>query len=467
MAMIPSQSGKGLGGAFEHSFWGESDKGLDQLMSRLRSGKHVSEELASMLKERASIEEDYGKRLAKLTKTYSAKEEIGTLRDSLDVLQKELDGTSKAHLELANAIRVQLERPLNDLIAAQSTIRKNHTTNIEKHLKNKSALANQCQKAKERYEARCVELNSLRASQSNAKPDQLDKIRTKIDKTQTAMNQADGEYIAAVEKTREAFSKWQDDFRIACVECQKLEVDRIEFLRNSCWNYANLFSKACVQDDEASVVFEQACERIRTSLERCDIDKDIVTALEKYSTGSTIPLPPTYINFYTNSSERPSALPLVNQTAGNYAAQSPRASATAAPTSRFGSKDNMSSSSGVVKSSSKDDLNSAASRDKLNVLNVAASNAMGIAGPVSPAHQRQYEQSGHPSTSNDNFATSGQQPQEGEPVFYEYDPWDIKENIPTLFQVRVLYDYQSQAFEELSVTRGQVLPVITTQDDGW
>lgn len=32
--------------------------------------------------------------------------------------------------------------------------------------------------------------------------------------------------------------------------------------------------------------------------------------------------------------------------------------------------------------------------------------------------------------------------------------------------VKVLYDYQSQAFEELDITKGQIVPVIATHDDG-
>ncbi|TPX48106.1 hypothetical protein SeLEV6574_g02234 [Synchytrium endobioticum] len=389
--------------SFETSFWGDADKGLDQLMSRMRAGKHVGEDLALMLKDRASIEEDYGKKLAKLAKTFSPKEEIGSLRESLDVIQKELEATARVHLDLASAIKVQLERPLNDLVNSQSTIRKGQNSIVERALKTKTAASIQCQRAKERYEARCTELSALKFSQGSTKPDQLDKTRAKIEKTQSAVNQADGDYLSTVEKTRDAFTKWQDDFTTACNVCQKLEQDRIEFLRNSCWNYANLFSKACVQDDEA-------CERIRTSLEKCDIHKDIQAALEKYSTGSSIPAPPSYINYYTSASDRPAS---IQAQAGQGGSPPP------------GVSDHLRFSSQLPSSSGSSDQLAAAS---------ASSSAE--AGDVSA-------------------------------VLYEYNPWDVKEGVPTLFQVHVLYDYASQAFEELSITRGQVVPVIATQDDGW
>eukprot|EP00842_Homolaphlyctis_polyrhiza_P001961 jgi/Hompol1/2766/HPOL_001548-RA len=63
--------------AFVNSFWGEQNKGLDVLLARMKQGKHLSEEVHTMLKERANMEEDYGKRLSKLAKTFNPKDELG------------------------------------------------------------------------------------------------------------------------------------------------------------------------------------------------------------------------------------------------------------------------------------------------------------------------------------------------------------------------------------------------------
>ena len=45
----------------------------------MKQGKHISEEVYTLLKERALIEEDYGKRLARLAKSFNPKEELGYL----------------------------------------------------------------------------------------------------------------------------------------------------------------------------------------------------------------------------------------------------------------------------------------------------------------------------------------------------------------------------------------------------
>lgn len=122
--------------------------GLTILMGRMKAGKHVCEEVQVLLKERAAIEEEYGKRLKKLAKSFNPKEEIGyisplrprpinvtyslficffcrTLRESLDVVRNELEKTGQSRLDLAAEIKIKLEKPLAELIVSQSNIRRN------------------------------------------------------------------------------------------------------------------------------------------------------------------------------------------------------------------------------------------------------------------------------------------------------------------------------------------------------
>lgn len=47
----------------------------------------------------------------------------------------------------------------------------------------------------------------------------------------------------------------------------------------------------------------------------------------------------------------------------------------------------------------------------------------------------------------------------------EYNIWDVPEGLVPLFQVQVLFDYQAQAPEELSIRAGEIIPVLATQDD--
>ena len=91
----------------------------------MKQGKHVCEEIHTLFKERSNIEEDYGKKLSKLAKTFQPKEEIGTLRDALDILRCELERSARSHLDLANEIKLKLEKPLQEFIISTSIVRKN------------------------------------------------------------------------------------------------------------------------------------------------------------------------------------------------------------------------------------------------------------------------------------------------------------------------------------------------------
>jgi hypothetical protein len=48
-----------------------------------------------------------------------------------------------------------------------------------------------------------------------------------------------------------------------------------------------------------------------------------------------------------------------------------------------------------------------------------------------------------------------------------YDPFDVPADNSILFTVRVLYDYKSQAREELDIKKDQTIPVIATHEDGY
>ncbi|KAJ3334583.1 hypothetical protein HDU93_007701 [Gonapodya sp. JEL0774] len=209
----------------------------------------------------------------------------------------------------------------------------------------------------------------------------------------------------------EAHTKWKEEWRGACETFQKLESDRIDFLRSSLWNYANLFSTACVADDEG-------CERIRVQLEKCDIEADLMTVAKQKGTGSDVPAPPNYGPLAI------SPLPAVQ-------------SYSAAPSASVSKASNQSSYGGSYSQS-----------------NVQPS------GPTSPVQQQQQTQQAQ---SPGGPEGSGSEEED----LFEYDPYDFSVAKSVMFYVRVLYNYAPQAYEELPIQKGQFIPVIDQQDDGW
>ncbi|KAJ3007248.1 UNVERIFIED_CONTAM: hypothetical protein HDU68_003619, partial [Siphonaria sp. JEL0065] len=437
--------------SFANSFWGDNDKGLDVLISRMKNGKHVTAEVGALFKERAAIEEEFGKRLAKLAKAFTTTEEIGTLRESLDLVKAELETSARAHLDIANEIRIQLEKPVTDFLAGQSVVRKNHHANIERRLKNKSIMTINAQKAKTRYVSKCQEVNQLSVPQPNLQPKEAEKHQQRLEKAQQQAHQNDLEYVSSIERLQTAHTHWEEDYRVACTEFQKLEEDRIDYLRGRLWAYANIISTLCVADDES-------CERIRSSLEKCVVTKDIEKFVDANSTGLIIPAPLQYVNFYTGTSERTAATTLPRTFSASMSDEhrlspGPSGAGGAPNFSNFATmfKKTPGASAGGATGAGGAAFGSLFKRSQ-----TATSASTGSSGGASPAA----------GVASDQVAPVVAAAHVEEDADFSYDPYDFSEDHPVLFEVRVLYDYQSQAFEELTVARGQIVPVIAQHEDG-
>lgn len=128
----------------------------------------------------------------------------------------ELENTAKAKLDLCHNMRTELERKLAELIVGQATIRKQYQTVSEKNMKNKVAQTAYVAKCREKYEARCLELQQLMSSRTGLPPKEVEKIRLKIETAQASAKKADLEYQDAVAKLKEIHTKWEQDWRGAC-----------------------------------------------------------------------------------------------------------------------------------------------------------------------------------------------------------------------------------------------------------
>ncbi|KAF9918543.1 Proline-serine-threonine phosphatase-interacting protein 2 [Lobosporangium transversale] len=274
---------------FAQSFWGKDDAGYSALATRMRHAKLTCQEVLGMFQARAALEEEYGKKLIKLSKSPLGKDELGSLRDSLNVVRYEIEATGKSHVELAGKMRDQLELALADFNNSQKEKRKLHQTAIDRSFRNKQLYLQQLVKAKDKYDAECIRTRGLSVAKMNLVGKDLDKVTLKMEKTELASRAADIEYQASIRQLTEINEKWISDWRSACDKFQLLEEQRIDYLRTTLWNYANIISSACVADDES-------CERIRSSLELCDVNQNLQSFIEECATGEDVPDITTYLN---------------------------------------------------------------------------------------------------------------------------------------------------------------------------
>lgn len=146
-----------------NAFWGPGDRGFDVIMARLRGAGRTVEELRTFWKERwvrmvyfrinnwesghsAAIEDEYAKKLNKLSRSSLGKDEIGDLADSLQHLLSETAQQASYHSSLSNEIRQTVENPSAELVMRMSNLKKGLQAAVEKAHKNKGLQEGHVQK---------------------------------------------------------------------------------------------------------------------------------------------------------------------------------------------------------------------------------------------------------------------------------------------------------------------------------
>ncbi|KAH7905516.1 hypothetical protein BJ138DRAFT_1118401 [Hygrophoropsis aurantiaca] len=285
---------------FCNAFWGVGDGGVDVLFARMRGAARTMEELRNFWKERSAIEEDYAKRLAKLSKMSIGKDEIGELRNSVDTLRLETDKQASHHLRLAQQLRSEMEGQAVVFLSKQAYHKKTYQAAIEKEFKVKQTREQHASKAREKYESDCLRINSYTAQSTLVQGKDLEKIHLKLERAQQTVQVNENDYAQFTRVLQETMQKWELDWKAFCDSCQDLEEERMEFMKDNMWAYANAVSTVCVSDDES-------CEQMRLALEQLEPDKDMENFVRDYGTGNAIPEPPTFVNYTSADAPPPSS----------------------------------------------------------------------------------------------------------------------------------------------------------------
>jgi hypothetical protein len=256
----------------------------------MHNAKVTSDELKAFYNSRAAIEEEYARKLLALCRKPLGSSEAGTLRASLDVMRGEVESMGKSHQAIAGQMKSELEEPLAAFAGGMKERRKIVQSGIEKLLKVKIQQTQVVNKARDRYEQDCLRIKGYLAQGHMVMGQEERKNKAKLEKTQIQLATTSNEYEAAVKALEETTGRWNRDWKAACDKFQDLEEERLDFTKSSLWTFANVASTVCVSDDAS-------CEKIRLSLENCDVEKDITSFISERGTGQEIPDPPRYINF--------------------------------------------------------------------------------------------------------------------------------------------------------------------------
>ena len=256
----------------------------------MHASKVTGDELKAFYNARAAIEEDYAKKLLSLARKPLGSVESGTLRMSLDVVRGEVETMGKQHQTIAAQMKSELDEPLAAFTGAMKERRKIVQGGTEKLLKMKNQQTAAVNKSRDKFEQDCLKIKGYLAQGHMVMGQEERKNKAKLEKTQIQMSSNSTEYETAVKILEETTGKWNREWKAACDKFQDLEEERLDFFKSSLWSFANIASTVCVSDDAS-------CEKIRLSLEDCDVEKDIMQFIKDVGTGQEIPDPPKYINF--------------------------------------------------------------------------------------------------------------------------------------------------------------------------
>ncbi|EHL03153.1 putative Septation protein imp2 [Glarea lozoyensis 74030] len=276
--------------SFANNFWGKDDAGVEPLLSRMHNAKQTCDELKAFYQARASLEDEYARKLLTLSRKALGSQEAGTLRASLDVLRGEVEQMGKSHQNIAGQMKTELEEPLAAFAGAMKERRKIVQGGIEKLLKVKVQQTHLVNKTRDRYEQECLKIKGYLAQGHMVMGQEERKNKAKLEKTQINLATSNTEYENAVKALEETTGRWNRDWKAAADKFQDLEEERLDFMKSSLWSFANIASTVCVSDDAS-------CEKVRLALENCEVEKDIVAFIKEQGTGQEIPDPPKYINF--------------------------------------------------------------------------------------------------------------------------------------------------------------------------
>ncbi|XP_017199637.1 proline-serine-threonine phosphatase-interacting protein 2 isoform X5 [Oryctolagus cuniculus] len=287
------------GALFKGNFWSGdilSTIGYDSIIQHLNNGRKNCKEFEEFLKERAAIEEKYGKDLLNLSrKKPCGQSEIHTLKRALEVFKQQVDNVAQCHIQLAQTLREEA-RKMEEFREKQKLQRKKTEVIMDAVHKQKSLQFKKTMDAKRNYEQKCRDKDeaeqAVHRSANLVNPKQQEKLFVKLATSKTAVEDSDKAYMLHINTLDKVREEWQSEHIKACEVFEAQECERINFFRNALWLHVNQLSKQCVTSDD---MYEQ----VRKSLEMCSIEKDIEYFVNQRKTGQTPPAPIMYENFYS------------------------------------------------------------------------------------------------------------------------------------------------------------------------
>jgi|SRR6266540_3931300 len=171
------------------------------------------------------------------------------LRNSLDTLRIETEIQAQNHYRLASQIRAELEVQTAGFHTKQVTLRRTVQAPLERKVKEKQVQESYVKKSREKYESDCLRIRSYTQQATYMTGGDLQKVQQKLIRTQQTMHGNEKDYARFTKELLDMLPAWEQEWKEFCDEFQDLEEDRMDFMKEILWTYANAISTMCVADD--------------------------------------------------------------------------------------------------------------------------------------------------------------------------------------------------------------------------
>uniref|UniRef100_A0A803VWP1 Growth arrest specific 7 n=1 Tax=Ficedula albicollis TaxID=59894 RepID=A0A803VWP1_FICAL len=226
--------------------------GFEILLQKQLKGKQMQKEMAEFVRERIKIEEEYAKNLSKLSQNSLAAQEEGTLGEAWAQLKKSLADEAEVHLKFSSKLQSEVEKPLlNFRENFKKDMKKcdHHIADLRKHLASRYSAVEKARKAlTERQKDLEMKTQQLEVKLSNKTEEEIKKARRKS-------TQAGDDLMRCVDLYNQAQSKWFEEMVTTTLELERLEVERVEMIRQHLCQYTQLRHETDMFNQSVSVLF--------------------------------------------------------------------------------------------------------------------------------------------------------------------------------------------------------------------
>ncbi|XP_024913465.1 LOW QUALITY PROTEIN: growth arrest-specific protein 7 [Cynoglossus semilaevis] len=253
--------------------------GFEVLLHKQLKGKQMQKEMADFIRERIKIEEEYAKNLSKLSHNQLAAQEDGTLGEAWAQLKKSLTDEAEVHLKFSSKLQSEVEKPL---LAFRENFKKDmkrfdhHISDLRKQLVGRCAAVEKARKAlSERQKELELKTQQMEIKLSTKTEEDIKKARRKS-------TQAGDELVRCVDLYNQCQSKWFEEMVTTSLELERLEVERVEMIRQHLCQYTTL-------RHETDMFNQSTVEPVDQLLQNVDPNKDRELWVRENKTGDIRP----------------------------------------------------------------------------------------------------------------------------------------------------------------------------------